>query len=273
MFNKAEVEPGEYEKFRNIHEELVRIAVSISDASGGIRTANANIIANQIYTRIVLCSMTLGSILPGNSINGHSLWDYPSIASLSRMLIETCHRLFYLTEKGVSEEGIQFRIDLLYYHLNLEKYKLYKEMGVPKEVLEEFERILPERLNKLVSSEIFNGLSKYKKNKIREGNCDMYLSDIEIASTLEFMHQDRYKVIYRMLSNHVHAAPFATLSQSNTRGRGFRNNAEEGYIVLMLRLVSQYLSLAICRLAYALDLVHVNPDGITMAEKISAGNF
>jgi hypothetical protein len=69
----------------------------------------------------------------------------------------------------------------------------------------------------------------------------MHLTDNEIAAKIS-LAGDEYGGVYRFLSTHAHGTPFATVSQSNTRGRGFDNNSERSYLNLLLPLVNLYMA-------------------------------
>jgi hypothetical protein len=223
------------------YEKLVRNAVVVSDCSGKIQTTTLGIEATKIYTRLTASVITIDRILPKNRLNDCDFWDFPSVATLSRPFIETCHRYFYLAEPGESEEEKFFRRKLHFYHLNSEKYKLYKEIGYGEDVLAEFEIALPKAKNELVNSDFYKTLAPHIKKEVRSGNTEMHLTNDEVAELydLAFGH---HKSMYRLLSNHAHGSPFATTSQSDERGRGFENPAERDYLSLCLMLLERYLS-------------------------------
>lgn len=245
-------------------EKLLEITVSYSEASGGLYTLNRGIEATKIFTRLTLSAMTINSILPGNSVNKTPLWDFPSIATLTRTFIETCHRYFYLAEDGVPADEADFRLKLFRFHLNSEKYRLYKEMGSSAEILEEFERNLPKAKLEIETSPAFGQLSKHRADTVRRGNTDMHFSDEEMATRFNLMG-GRFKPLYRLLSNHTHGTPFATASQSNSRGRGLENDVERNYIALSVTLLNHYLANVIIRHVDLLSLHKVNPSGYEFA--------
>jgi hypothetical protein len=214
--------------------------------------------------------MTICLILPHNKFNKHKGWDLSSLATLSRTFIETCHRHLYLTEDALSENEIEFRLDLYNYRLNSEKYKFYKEMGADESVLRDFEENLPKKRDKIVASPVYLGLSKEMSNTVRSGNADMYFTDEEIANRFQ-MIDGKFKPFYRLLSNHSHGSPFATASQSNERGRGFENDAERFYFTLILQILSHYFSRIIIAQVNLLNLSQVSPNGLLFAQLVFTG--
>lgn len=267
MNNDLKSLDSEYPKELGAFERLVNFAIKISDSSGGIRTTNLGIQSTKIYTRITLSAMTINATLPENKVSGTRLWDFPSVAVLTRAFIETCHRYFYLVQPGLSEVESGFRLKLFYYHMNSEKYRLYKEFGASQEILRPFEENLPQSRLEVMSSPIYSELSKNKAEKVRSGNAEMHLSDDEVAAEFSLIG-GAFKPIYRLLSNHSHGSPFATYTQSNERGRGIENAAEKSYLVLMLKLLNRYLSCAIISQISLLSLESTNREGYLYAKEI-----
>lgn len=261
---------GEYRKQLQTFEHLITCAVRVSDASGGIHTSNLGIEATKIYTRITLSAMTIGSILPTNQVNKTKLWDFPSVASLGRAFMETCHRYLYLCEDALSEDEAEFRLKLFFYHMNCEKYRLYKDFEAKPEVLADFEEKIPQAKVALIASTIYKTLPSHMAEKVRRGNTEMHISD-EVVANKHALIGGRFKPIYRLLSNYAHGAPFATYSQSNTRGRGFANVAEIQYIELIVRLLNHYLSVAILNQVRLLNMHDTQKKEVAYATSVRCG--
>lgn len=248
-------------------EKLVDTAMLLSVFSGDIHTSNAGIIVTKIYTRLVIMSHTLYSVVPGNKLNKNYMWDLPSFANLSRMLIKTCHRYFYIVENGINAEQQRFRVSLYYYHLNSEKYKLFKELGKDQSSLRDFEEKLPKALQEIVDYQQYKALPKDMANRIKSGGTSMHITDSDMAAALN-LTGSRYKGIYRLLSTHSHGSPFATDSQSNVRGRGFENDTERLYFCLLLGINNRYISKLVQEQASLLNIANVCPDGLQHAENL-----
>lgn len=251
----------------NIFERLVRSAVSFSEASGGILTNNSGIQSTKIYTRITLSAMTINGLLLANSVNRTSLLDFPSVATLTRAFIETCHRYFYLSQLDLCAAEAAFRLKLFYYHMNSEKLRFCKETGERPEVQKRFEDNLPQDKLELMSSSIYAALTKEVADKVRKGVTDMHLTNDEVAAQFGLIG-GQFKPIYRLLSNHSHGSPFSTYSQSNERGRGEDNVVEREYLILILKLLNQYLSRTIVSQVELLSLKGVHPDDYRYAQEI-----
>jgi len=251
--NESNTPRIKYDIALNTYEELVLAAIRFSDLSGGTATTRRGIESTKIYTRIILSAMTINALLPGNSINNTNLWDFPSIAALTRTFIEVCHRYLYLSEGGLSEDDDAFRQSLYYFHLNSEKYKLQKDSGTPQAILDVFEVELPKAKGELMTYAAYKALHKKRAQAVRSGNACMHFNDEEVSIRFGLL-SEKFTQMYRLLSTHAHGAPFATNSQSDIRGRGIENATETTYFHLALLVLHRYLSKAIINQANLLSL-------------------
>lgn len=261
-------ESESYQDELQLYELLMPHLVQVSDSSGGIDTTTIGIEGTKIYTRLVLGAMTIGAILPANQVNHINLWDYSSVAVLARSLIEATHRYLYLIDPGVSQEEADFRRQLHFYRINCEKYRLYSEKK-DHEVLKEFEEKLPIAKAKLMESSVYAGLDKHLAKKVRSGKADMHLTDAEVAKRNGLI-SEHFEFYYRLLSIQAHGSPMATTSQSNTRGRGFENEAESFYLSLALKLLSRYLSKALLSQVHLLALQSKCADAVDFANTVQS---
>ncbi|MBX6963910.1 DUF5677 domain-containing protein [Alcaligenes faecalis] len=268
MTSTQDNELGSYEDELKQYEQLIPYLIQVSDSSGGIITNTIGIESTKIYTRLVLGAMTIGSILPANQVNHSSLWDYSSVAILTRSLMEAAHRYFYLVEPGLSEEETNFRQQIYFYRINCEKYRLYSEK-IEHEVLKGFEENLPVAKAAIMQSNVYAALDKNMAQKIRSGNSDMHLTDAEVAKRNGLITEN-FEFFYRLLSVQAHGSPMATTSQSNSRGRGLGNEAESFYLSLVLRLLSHYLSKTLLSQVELLSLHEKCSEPISFAREVQS---
>lgn len=251
--NESKTPKKNYDVALDTYQELVLAAIRFSDLSGGIATTRRTIESTKIYTRITLSAMTINAILPRNLVNNTNLWDFPSLAALTRTFIEVCHRYLYLSEGGLTEDDSAFRQSLYYFHLNSEKYKLQKDSGMPQAIPDVFEVELPKARAELMTYATYKALHKKRAEAVRSGNACMHLTDEEVSMRFDLL-SEKFAQMYRLLSTHAHGAPFATNSQSNIRGRGIENITETTYFHLALLVLHRYLSKAIINQANLLSL-------------------
>lgn len=227
-------------------DDLLGIAILVSDLVGGIKTTTRNIRATQLYTRLVAASLTFIRLLSGNkhATSEVEWWDWPSVGTLARGVIETYNAFFYIGVEKVPPSEVELRINLMHFHLNFEKYRLYRDWGKSDEELQDFIDGLPIDRERLKNNTVFQTLPEKQQTQLLKGKTPMHLSHHEINERAKII-TNSFKPIYRLFSNQVHTTPLSFQSQSNTRGRGFENDAERFYITLATQVVIKYLANAV----------------------------
>lgn len=240
-----------------LFEDFIDFAIEISNKVANIHVPWHIVRASQLYTRLTMTSLSIVHLLPENNIFPFKweYWDFFSVASLTRNLVENYHMFFYIGIDHVTEEERDFRLKLLYYHWNNEKYKLYSDLRANIILLREFENNLPITKESLKNHAFFQSLDRRKKDKILSGNSAMYLTNKEISERISF-NTEEFSSLYRLFSNHTHSSPFAFFTMSNERGRGEENEAELAYISIALDVCIKYLSAAI------IDMINLFPEAL-----------
>jgi hypothetical protein len=210
---------------------------------------------------MVVIAYTFFRLLPGNSItrDREEFWDWPTVAAVARNFLEAYLHFYYIGVDDVSEEEFDFRLKAMWYHLNSEKYRMFKS-GPRKIDLTSFEKHLPEEKQILRDHPFFYHLTKHQQKSVMSGKSPTYMTKQELIKRLPFRTEE-LAWMYRHHSNEVHSTALAFHSQSNERGRGEENDAERSYIVFASWLVRKYLAAAI------LAMAKIFPNKIGVAEK------
>lgn len=240
---------SDYDEELRMYGQLLEAAISVSQAAGGIETETRCIRATQIFTRMLIIAYTFFRLLPGNPItcDKKEHWDWPSVAALARNFLEAYLHFFYIGVEDVSKDEIDFRLRAMWFHLNSEKYRIYKS-GPRRIDLTEFERSLPIEKKQLREHPFFQQLNKEQQQRALSGNSATYMTKSQLMAHLPFPSKELLWM-YRHYSNEVHSTAFAFNSQSNERGRGDENRAERGYMIFASWLVRKYLSSAVMSMA------------------------
>jgi hypothetical protein len=250
------------------YSKILKAGTDISKASGGIKTSTRFIRSTQIFTRMTVMAFTFYRLLPGNPITNddEEHWDWPTIASVARNFLEAYLHFFYLSEKRISDHEADFRLKLMWFHLNSEKFRLYKS-GPQKKDLSDFEKNLPKQKNQLKMHQFFTKLNKNAQKRALSGKSAIYMTTQELINRLPFK-SDELLWLYRHFSNEVHSTAFAFSSQSNERGRGDENEAERVYIITASWTVRKYFSAAIISMSeiFPNQLKASNPKAIEIAQ-------
>jgi len=242
-------------KLREI-ENYLDFAIDISDRTSGKKNVPWKLArAHQLYIRLTVTCLSFIRLLPKNRYlkTNFEFWDFPSVANIARNFIETYHVFYYIGVDKITDEETDLRLSIFNYHLNNEKYKLYKEFGAPIEDLKEFEINLPKAKEEIKNHKAFSGIEASRVKGILNGTEFMSMTHKEISDKIGFDTKE-FRPMYRFLSNQTHSTPFSFFSQSNERGRGIENQPEVNYIVMCIDFVAKYL------LAAMTDIIKLFPD-------------
>ena len=251
------------EKLRDL-ENYLDFAIDVSDRTSGKKDISWRLVrAHQLYIRLTVACLSFIRLLPKNRYlkTNFDFWDFPSVANIARNFIETYHVFYYIGLDKVAKEEVELRLLIFNYHLNNEKYKLYKESGILSEDLREFEINLPKTKEMIRNHKAFSKIEKNKARRILKGIEFMCITHKEISDKIEFNTKE-FRPMYRFLSNQIHSTPFSFFSQSNERGRGIENEPEVNHTILCIDFVTKYL------LASIIGMVELFPDCQKTLDKI-----
>lgn len=243
------------DKLRDI-ENYLDFAIDISDRTSGKKNIPWKLVrTHQLYIRLTVTCLSFIRLLPQNKYlkTNFDFWDFPSVANIARNFIETYHVFYYIGVDKITDEETELRLLIFNYHLNNEKYKLFKEFGASADVLNEFELNLPIAKEEIKNHNAYSIIQPSKVKGILNGKEFMVITHKEISEKIEFNTKE-FIPMYRFLSNQTHSTPFSFFSQSNERGRGIENETEVEYIVMCIDLVTKYL------LASMIDTINIFPD-------------
>jgi hypothetical protein len=249
MTDKDMYSRSDYDEELHTYGQLLGAAISVSQAAGGIKAETRYIRATQIFTRMVVIAYTFFRLLPVNPItcDKKEHWDWPSVAALARNFLEAYLNFFYIGVEDVTKDEIAFRMKAMWFHLNSEKYRIYKN-GPTKLDLAEFEKNLPIEKRQIQEHTFFQQLNKEQQQRVLSATSPTYMTKYQLMARLPFPSKE-LMWMYRHYSNEVHSTAFAFNSQSNERGRGDENLAERAYMIFTSWLVRKYLSSAIMSMA------------------------
>ena len=248
--------PGEIETYESSYKKFKKCidnAVKISEASGDIQ-CNFNVgFSHNLYTKLLMNCIGIFRLCPNQN---DDFWDFFSISTLTRSLFENYATFHYMNENSNNFQQEDFKFKLALYHWDCEKYAFYKELNDSQEIqneLEEFERELPNRAKEIENHPFFPFIPKDKKKKVLQGKSFMLKGNYEILKGIDFGNTP-IPAMYRFYSNYTHSTAFSTMTISNERGRGIRNEAEVGHITYALEFSTLLLSKA------TKDLIELLPE-------------
>ncbi|MGY4538708.1 glutathione peroxidase-family protein [Mucilaginibacter sp. UYNi724] len=247
-------------KLENYHD----FAIDVTNACGGKKNVPWHLVrANQLFIRMTVSILSFIRLMPNNRHfpAEYEFWDLFSIHSLSRNIVESYIIFWYVAINIIPLDERELRILLLRYHMNNEKYKLYKDFKTADaHMMEDFDKNLALDKEKLIIDVAFNKyIEPARRKNILNGREAKYFSNQEIMDKIAFKTEE-FRPLYRFFSNHIHSMPFATQSTTDERGTGKRNSAEVQYVETALDFVTKYL------LAATIDSIQLFPDCTTVLD-------
>jgi hypothetical protein len=148
-------------------------------------------------------------------------WDFPSVVSLVRNIIETYHVFFYIVEQ-VPESERQAREALWHFHETAERLAAL-QLGVPSSKrIEPLTKEYLKRRSRLEASPLFQALPKKQRTGLLKTRDSKFLTQTEIAMRAGI--SGRYLAsAYKYCSNFTHTSPLA-VAMTNA----FRAGTPEG---------------------------------------------
>jgi hypothetical protein len=164
-------------------------------------------------------------------------WDFSSLFSLTRNMMECYQTLFYLCVDNVSDDELKARRKLF----NLHDYKSRKKLFsfIPQKLdNEEIEKFV---VDELVNTKYFNTLDEKQQKHVLKGNNAFFINREEIE---EKMGKDKneFKLLYNLFSNNIHSFPFGFYRMiDGERGIGIKSDVELRYSGLAIETAEQYI--------------------------------
>lgn len=252
-----------YKKRLRDVENYLDFAIDVSDRTSGKKNIPYRLVrAHQLYIRLTVTCLSFIRLLPKNRYlkTNFDFWDFSSVANITRNFIETYHVFYYIGLDKIDDNEADLRLLIFNFHLNSEKYKLYKEFGAPHKDLSDFEINLPKAKETIKNHIAFSKIDKARAKGILKGDKFMSMTQNEISDKIGFDTKE-FRPMYRFLSNQTHSTPFSFSSQSNERGRGIENEPEVTYITICIDFVTKYL------LAGIRDMTTLFPDCVETLDK------
>ena len=237
-------------------EALCQCAISLSMRTQGRPTSDWRLLeGSTIFAMNCLTCISLLRLVPISSfyrpVEKLDAWDFASVASLVRNMIETYFVLFYVLEEVSENEG-EARHALWRLHETTERLKAL-QFGVPaSKGIEQLKKEYSHRRTRLESSSFFQTLPTKQRKNLLDGRDSKFLTQREIARRAG-VSQKYLASCYKYCSNFIHTAPMSvammsTFRASTTEGRERFKYASE--------LATAFIALTIR------DFVRVVPDQI-----------
>ena len=222
----------DYESQRRKMEKSIKDLEIVSNFK--VKEEPRAILGEILIKKMVLTSKSIMKLLPKGEKSEY--WDFSSIATLIRNVIENYNIFFYLSIESIESDEVYFRIQLCEMHSEVERLKMYFSLKVNEETIQKQKSTIEELKSEIRENSFFKGLDREKQYQLLKGNRSFYLShrDITQRHNMDVKNED-IDFIYRYISNFLHTSPFSLANN--------RNEKPEGIVELMF-LMTKYIDQA-----------------------------
>lgn len=235
---------NEYQELYRKYILSVKQCVDASRRFMGIPSpTSAHFYASLIFTKMCTSSISIKKLSPAPELIGSNVhWDFGSLASLTRNVIECYLVFFYLCIEKCSSEEWDARWQLMNLHDHMSRLKMFQSMGEEIESDVRANEIKLEIETALKENSWFQKLSNKQQFHFLKGNSAFFNSKDEIVEA-SGGNVSEFRSIYRFLSNNTHSFPMGFYRmEDGDRGCGVESEIEVQYSGMCLQLAGQYLN-------------------------------
>lgn len=230
----------EYTEIHNDFSSVLEICKQSSRKFMGIRApTSAHFFASVLFTKLCVCSVSIYKLSPEpNMIEENEHWDFASVASLTRNIVE-CYLVFhYLCIEQCSIDERDARLHLMNLHDHISRTKIFGNEDDKKSDIE----VKTDLMENLKNNAWFQRLNEKRKVHYLKGNTAFFNTNAEIVEASGY-DVSEFKSMYRFLSNYTHSFPmgFYRLAEHDS-GRGYKSEIEVLYTSICLQWVTHYLT-------------------------------
>lgn len=169
-----------------------------------------------------------------------SHWDYGSVCTLTRTILETRLAFFYLGYESCSDEEWKCRWAIFCLHDEASRQKMLEGIVgstfTPEEQAEYDQHMLEHR-STLQSNPYFTALSPGDQRRYLQGK-QAYLQPLEDIALRCRIEKEQFRFFYTFMSQHAHSFPVSYFRmEEGNRGRGIHSDLEEQYHLMCMGLV------------------------------------
>jgi hypothetical protein len=229
--------------FASVYAAMCKVSIATADRYVDPRRGWASV----LFTRLCTLCTSLNRLIavPAKTEMDSDYWDYSSVATITRSILE-CYLLFhYLCAEPIDEEEFRDRLNLIHLHDCNARIALFRNlMGDEKQAIG-FETTRAELLLRFDNSSFLKGKTERQRRHLLRGDKVMFEIQDEV---LQRMGVDigKFRAWYEVLSSHAHSYPLSFHRMLlDGRGNGVENNTEKDWTSLTLQYLHSFLARAV----------------------------
>ena len=230
----------EYSEKLLLFSKIIKLSMKVSRLAGG-RIAESDKItwACILNTKICVTGTSLFILTPESDITTKKIahWDFSTMFTLARNIMECYQTMFYLCIDNVTEEELFARKKLFNLHDYYSRKKLFSFTTEKEEDIEIEKTVIQE----LSETAYFKNLEEKQQKHFLKGENSFFVNREDIE---EKMGNDKneFKFLYKLFSSNTHSFPMGFFGMlDGTRGTGMKSEVEIHYSGLALDVAGGYI--------------------------------
>lgn len=168
-------------------------------------------------------------------------WDFCSVASHARAILEGCLLFNYLMQPSKNGEELKARINILHLNDCTRRIELFDDLGATEEQRHGLNLQRTELVERLLNNEYFMSLPQALRKSCLNGKFIMLDSRDELLERVGFS-KGQFDALFDLWSQHTHILPLSFYRlEANGRGTGLENDVDRAYLGGALAVCAEIL--------------------------------
>lgn len=239
--------------FRELSRQLdgaVTRCIYVSRKYAGIRSpTGSHFYASVLFTLLTTKAISLRKLLPKLKPKTMSdeHWDYGSVCTLTRSVLETRLAFHYLGYEPCEEAEWKCRWAIFCLHDEATRGKMLEGIVPPSFTIEEqavYDENMRKHRDELAANPVFASLPAGTQKRFLQGK-QAFMHPLEEIASKCSIPLEQFRFFYTFMSAHAHALPVAYFRMDGgNRGRGTHSDLEERYHLMCMGLAIALLGSA-----------------------------
>lgn len=198
--------------------------------------------ATYIFLRICINAGIMIANVPGTRWvkKDYELWDFSSVASEARAIMEARLLFFYLSKESESDDEWSVKLNTMHMNDCMKRIDMFSTGGDQKS-LEFYIEQKKDLEARLTSSEYFQSLDNGTRKRILAGKA-MTIQPRDVLIEEVGDSPESFRVLFDFLSHYTHILPMSYYKvEANGRGTGCYNVYDQAYIYMAMIMVKECL--------------------------------
>jgi hypothetical protein len=243
MDNMTKVTLTDYNVSLLKYSETLRICQKVSEFGARRQVEDKLVWACILFTKLCVTGYSINILAPNSNVAVKKIpfWDFASLFTLTRNLIECYHTFYYLCVENITKDEYKARRSLFNLHDIHSRKTLFSfsdgESGFDQNVLDTVK-------DELTNTEYFKSLGNKQQAHYLKGDNAFFKSREEIEESFG-MSKNGFKYVYKLFSSNAHSFPMGFYGMLHgDRGAGVKSEVEIAYNMIALDIADGYLKMA-----------------------------